>query len=95
MTTPVLTRLPSQDGKRVFRVTSGPSFAVSRRLASVGRGTPTRERRVGRVRSALDDAASRRPAQVDRASAMLASVSKEEERILGTRPGASEGVKSA
>jgi len=53
-------------------------------------GTVSRERRVGRARSALDDAVSRRPWVVGRACALGSSASEEEERSWNARPGASE-----
>jgi hypothetical protein len=54
------------------------------------RGSVSRERRVGRARSALDDAVSRRPWSVGRACVLGSSASEEEERIWNARPGASE-----
>jgi hypothetical protein len=54
------------------------------------RGAVSRERRVGRARSALDDAVSRRPWSVGRACVLGSSASEEEERIWNARPGASE-----
>jgi hypothetical protein len=53
-------------------------------------GTASRERRVGRARSALDDAATRRPAQLMQANEFRSSPSEEEERTWNARPGASE-----
>jgi len=50
--------------------------------------TEPRQRRVGRARLALDDAASRRPAYMWPARRL--STSKEEERTWNARPGASE-----
>jgi len=50
--------------------------------------TEPRQRRVGRARLALDDAASRRPAYMWPARRL--SASKEEERTWNARPGASE-----
>jgi hypothetical protein len=52
-------------------------------------GTASRERRVGRARSALDDAARRRLARL-RATELRSSPSEEEERTWNARPGASE-----
>ena len=53
-------------------------------------GTVSRERRVGRARSALDDAVSRRPWFARRACALGSSAREEEERSWNARPGASE-----
>lgn len=50
--------------------------------------TEPRQRRLGRARLALDDAASRRPAYMWPAQRL--SASKEEERTWNARPGASE-----
>ncbi len=52
--------------------------------------TASRERRVGRARSALDDAARRRTASLVRATEFRSSPSEEEERTWNARPGASE-----
>jgi hypothetical protein len=52
--------------------------------------TESRERRVGRARSALDDAVSRRLLYLERATAWQASASRKEERSLNARSGASE-----
>jgi hypothetical protein len=52
--------------------------------------TASRERRLGRARSALDDAARRRTASVVRATEFRSSPSEEEERTWNARPGASE-----
>jgi hypothetical protein len=52
-------------------------------------GTASLERRVGRARSALDDAARRRLARL-RATEFRSSPSVEEERTWNARPGASE-----
>jgi hypothetical protein len=53
-------------------------------------GTESRERRVGRARSALDDAARRRPMWVGRTWGWRESPNEEEERTWYARPGASE-----
>lgn len=53
-------------------------------------GTASRERRVGRAWSALDDTARRRPAWLMRATGFRSSPSEEEERTWNARPGASE-----
>jgi len=50
--------------------------------------TEPRQRRLGRARLALEDAASRRPAYMWPARRL--SASKEEERTWNARPGASE-----
>ena len=52
--------------------------------------TEPRQRRLGRARLALEDAASRRPAYMWPARVWRLSVSKEEERTWNARPGASE-----
>jgi hypothetical protein len=52
-------------------------------------GTASRERRVGRAWSALDDTATRRPAWLMRATGFRSSPG-EEERTWNARPGASE-----
>ena len=53
-------------------------------------GTVSRERRVGRARSALDDAARRRPPYPKHVFDLHSSSSEEEERSWNARPGASE-----
>jgi hypothetical protein len=53
-------------------------------------GTASRERRVGRARSALDNAGRRRPTRLMRATEFRSSPSEEEERTWNARPGASE-----
>jgi hypothetical protein len=52
--------------------------------------TASRERRVGRARSALDGAARRRTVWLVRATEFRSSPSEEEERTWNARPGASE-----
>jgi hypothetical protein len=53
-------------------------------------GTRSRERRVGRARSALDDAARRRAPWQRLAGKLHSPPSEEEERTWYARPGASE-----
>ena len=53
-------------------------------------GTESRERRVGRARSALDDAVRRRSTWRSRACEVQSSPSEEEELTRNARPGASE-----
>ena len=53
-------------------------------------GTRSRERRVGRARSALDDVGRRRAPWQGLACTLQSPPSEEEERIWYARPGASE-----